>query len=74
MDAERPKGPRQTCPACGHGLNHVNAPVTYCTPKNRMWIFWPFKRCEIDGKHLHQRCDVCGCAWMCRPTDISDRA
>jgi transcription elongation factor Elf1 len=63
---ERTVGPRHACPACGTA--RVSDPV-YCTPSKRAMIgflVW----CQKDGKHLHQKCTVCGCRWECTPTEI----
>ena len=71
------KGPRKTCPACG--TQDVSSP-TYCAPSNRMFL--GFMRifadqgspwCNKEGRHLHQRCNVCACTWTGTPVALEDK-
>lgn len=62
----RPVGPRKTCPACQS--SQVSDP-TYCKPEKRAWIGF-LRWCDKEGRHLHQKCTVCGCAWECTPVEI----
>ena len=73
-ETETKKGPRKTCPACG--TTNVSK-ATYCWPGHRAFlgvrhaldslfnVGSPF--CVKDGRHLHQSCNTCGCAWMGTP-------
>jgi hypothetical protein len=72
------KGPRKTCPACGSV--EVSDPI-YCAPSNRAFLglmrflsdFSTSPWCEKEGRHLHQRCKVCNCAWTGTPVALEDK-
>jgi hypothetical protein len=70
--APLPEGPAAKCPACGSkpciepwGTRMLISPLPdprACTPKRRIgWLWW---KCRTPGKHLHERCKVCGLDWL----------
>jgi hypothetical protein len=72
------KGPRGSCPCCGaDGRQKQEIECRACFPARRMRSgFLRLRRCHLPGVHLHQRCPVCGCAWICEPkvADEEERA
>lgn len=38
-------------------------PPRACSPGRRISI-GVFRRCNVDGSHLHERCKVCGNEWL----------
>lgn len=73
------KGPRKSCPACGSAQV---TPAVYCYPERRVFLgvgrlfkmLDPDEKgsawCGKEGRHLHQKCTVCGCAWIGTPVEI----
>ena len=76
-NGDRKVGPRKTCPACA---TEDVSPATYCYPENRAFLggMTALKKfftngtvlCEKEGRHLHQKCNVCGCSWTGTPVEI----
>lgn len=54
---------RHTTPVARVRVERVTAPA-YCSPAKRLRVT-RWRRCAMLGEHLHQRCLVCGCAWVC---------
>jgi hypothetical protein len=68
-----PKGPSAKCPACAalpnkysdgnyNESSNLPAPVA-CFPERRVSV-GIFRRCSVQGSHLHERCKVCGHRWL----------
>jgi hypothetical protein len=67
------KGPAEKCPACNAkstrdsvGVYSSNSSLTKpraCNPGQRV-ATGLFRKCEVDGEHLHESCKVCGFSWL----------
>lgn len=67
------KGPADNCPACkaqadrfSDGIYRDASPLDRpraCGPDQRI-ATGLFRKCEVEGEHLHEYCKVCKFAWL----------
>jgi hypothetical protein len=78
----RPKGTLTNCPLCGDRTStrygmfgyYINAgpKVPASCQVGRRVAVGIFRRCKLDGVHLHQRCVTCGARWVCDPVGVTE--
>lgn len=71
-------GVQDICPMCGAKTRHYIEEISRgdilagpgrpraCSPENRIHTRW-WRRCSIEGAHLHQSCVTCKHSWTSLP-------